>query len=136
MFNGSSIKCPANPRIGWILSSVDNFSDIQMDSRFGETEVSDDIDIQVAIHDKQKEEEFSDNKAGTLDDEILVCQCMWDILQKDGLYEIRIPFIHAITWSDIKHPRNFPFFKDLIRCMTLFKINQRKKIKNLYFMLN
>lgn len=132
VMNGLSLKCSVNPRIGWILSSVDNFDDGQLDSRFGETEVSDDIDKQVAIHEKQKEEEFNTEKSGIIDDDILVCQCLWDILQQGGLYEIRIPFIKAITWADIKHPRNFPFFKDLIRCMTLFRIFQREKVNDFY----
>lgn len=130
--NGASVDCSVSPRIGWVLSAVDNFSDDQLDSRFGETEVHDDVDKQMAIHDKQKEEEFSMSEAGTIDEDTLVCRCMWDIIQSEGLYEIRIPFINAIKWSDIKHPRAFPFFKDMIRCMTLFRIRQREKVGKFY----
>jgi hypothetical protein len=132
VYNATSIDCVVAPRIGWILSSVDNFDDEQLDSRFGETEVKDDVDKQLAIFEKQQEEEWSTTKAGELDDDTRVCMCMWDIIQSDGLYEIRIPFAKSITWADIKHPRSFPFFKDLIRCMTVFRIKQREKYKDFY----
>jgi hypothetical protein len=132
VFNATSIDCVVAPRIGWIMSSVDNFDDEQLDSRFGDTEVADDVDIQQAIFEKQQEEEWSTTKAGELDEDTLVCMCMWDMIQSEDLYEIRIPFARSIKWTDIKHPRSFPFFKDLIRCMTLFKIKQREKYNDFY----
>jgi hypothetical protein len=130
--NGSSLDCVVQPRISWILSSVDNFSDEQLDSRFGETEVRDDIDKQLAIFEKQQEEEWNKGVAGELDDDIKVCRCMWDIIESGGLCEIRIPFVKAITWNDIKRPRSFPFFKDFVRCFTLFRIKQREKVRGFY----
>ena len=129
---GDSVKLTIAPRTGWILSSVDNFDDEQMDTRFGGTEVSDSIEKQLAIFMKQADSEFEKASAGEPDEDVLVCRCMWDILQNDDLSEIRIPFAKAITWSDIKHPRSFPFFSDMIRCMTLFKIRQREKVGDFY----
>jgi hypothetical protein len=57
---------------------------------------------------------------------------MWEIIENEGLVEIRIPFIRKVIWNDIQHPRSFPFFKDIIRCMTLFKIRQREKHGDFY----
>ena len=139
--NGANVQYSLAARIGWILSSVDNFSDEQLDSRFGETEVDNSIDQQQAIFEKQAAGEFEKSEAGIPDDDVLVCRCIWEMLESEGLpemspngglYEIRIPFIKAITWTDIKHPRSFPFFMDMIRCMTLFKIKQREKVGNFY----
>jgi len=129
---GDGVEHTISPRTGWILSSVDNFTDDQMDTRFGETGVSDSIEKQQAIFKKQAEGEFEKASAGEPDEDVLVCRCMWYILQGIDLYEIRIPFAKAITWADIKHPRSFPFFMDMIRCMTLFKIRQRAKVGDFY----
>jgi len=91
-------------RIGWILSSVDNFDDEQLDSRFAEVEVSSGIDKQLVIHEKQKGREFEKGRYNEVDEDVLICRCMWNIIEADGLYEIRIPYVNAITWSDIQHP--------------------------------
>lgn len=130
--NGSSLKCSTARRIGWILSSVDNFTDEQLDSRFGETEVNDDIDKQQAIYQKQKDKEKSKVRADKLDDDTLVCQYMWDIIALGGLYDIVIPFVESIKWADIQRPRSWPFFSDIIRCYTLFKIKQRDQYNGIY----
>ena len=130
--NGASLNCTIAPRMGIILSSVDNFDDIQMDSRFGETEVNNTVEMQNAIHKKQAEKEWNKTKAGSVDEEALICRCTWSILESQGLYEIRIPYSHAIVWTDIKHPRSFPFFTDIIRVMCLFKMMQREKVGDYY----
>ena len=134
--NGAALNCNIAPRIGLILSAVDNFDDEQMSSRFGETEVNNTDEMQDAIYKKQQNEEFRLTKADSVDENTLVCRCMWsiieDIAEKEGLFEIRIPFVNAITWVDKKHPRSYPFFKDIIRVMALFKIVQREKVGNYY----
>jgi len=134
--NGAPLACVIKERIGWILSAVDNFDDEQMDSRFGETEVNDSIDMQHAIHGKQEDEEFSITKSCDVDKDTLTCRCIWSLLEAQvatqGLYEVRISFVKAINWWDIKHPRSFPFFKDIIRVMALFKILQREKVNDYY----
>ena len=132
VLNGKGVKFNAAPRIGIVLSAVDNFDDEQLDSRFGETEVKNDITTQKLIFEKQKEAERRKIKAGEVDEDTLVCRCMWDIIDNLGLCEIRIPFIDAIKFAHIHNPRNFPFFQDLIRCMALFKILQREKINDFY----
>jgi hypothetical protein len=119
-------------RIGWILSSVDNFDDEQLDSRFAEVEVSNGIDKQIAIYEKQKGREFEKGSFFEVDEDTQICRCMWNILEDAGLYEIRIPYVNAITWSDIKHPRSFTLFTDLIRGVTLFNIKQREKVGKFY----
>src|SRR5665647_2367731 len=68
--NGAPLACVIKERIGWILSAVDNFDDEQMDSRFGETEVNDSIDMQHAIHGKQEDEEFSITKSCDVDKDL------------------------------------------------------------------
>lgn len=134
--NGAPMSCVIKERIGWILSAVDNFDDDQMDGRFGETEVNDSVEMQNSIHTKQKDNEFSKTKSGDVDENALICRCIWSVVESyaeaNGLFEIRIPFVNAIRWADIKHPRSFPFFKDLIRAMTLFMILQREKVGNYY----
>ena len=52
--NGSSVDCKINERTGWILSAVDGFSDEQLDSRFGETEVVADEAHEMAIFKSSK----------------------------------------------------------------------------------
>jgi len=130
--NGVSVDCKINERTGWILSAVDGFSDDQLDSRFGETEVVADEAHEMAIFKRQQEEEFIIEHNIRPDEDMLVCRCMWDMIAEGGLVNIKIPFINAVHWQDIKHPRSFPFFKDMIRCMTLFKIMQREKVDNCY----
>lgn len=130
--NGSSIDCQINERTGWILSAVDGFSDEQLDSRFGETEVVADEAHEMAIFTKQQDEEFIIEHNIEPDEDVLICRCMWDMIAEGGLVNIKIPFIKAIHWQDTAHPRSFPFFKDMIRCMTLFKIMQREKVGNCY----
>lgn len=119
-------------RIGWILSSVDNFDDEQLDSRFVEVEVDNGIEKQLAILEKQKSRERVKVKAGEIDDDTLVCHCIWDLLSEDGLYDIRIPYAGAIHWLDTVHPRSFQLFADLIRCIALYQIKQRECINGYY----
>lgn len=114
------------PRIAWIVSAVDSFDDEQLLTRFVMCEISDSAERQAAIYSRQVEEEEITQEKET-DTDILVCQCMYEILAEQGLYTVKIPFTRAIEWHDIAHPRTFPLFKDMIRCMTVLNSRQREK---------
>lgn|GEM_PF-2411495 len=131
VINGIGVKCGIPPRIAWLMSAVNGFDDEQLSSRFLCVEVDESIEYQKQINNHQKDEEFNVNVTGKPDNETLTCRCIFDILGED-LYEIRIPFAHAIIWSDIEHPRNFPMFKDIVKAITFFNIKQREKFYDFY----
>lgn len=131
VINGEGVKCGIPPRVSWVMSAVNGFDDEQLSSRFLCVEVEESIEYQKDINRNQKDEEFNVNVTGKPDNDTLTCRCIFEILGKE-LYEIRIPFAHAITWNDIEHPRNFPMFKDIVKAITFFNIKQREKYHDFY----
>ena len=66
-----------------------------------------------------------------IDDDVLICRCIFDILDKEQ-YTIIVPFINAIEWTNIENRRNFQKFLDIVRSITLFKVMQRQKLNGYY----
>ena len=62
---------------------------------------------------------------------MLICRCIFDILDKEQ-YNIKIPYINAIEWTNIENRRNFSKFLDILRSIALFKVMQREKLNGYY----
>jgi len=117
-------------RCAYWFSTVDSIPDDQLANRFinGDVDGSEEQDRKVYEH--IKESELALNLP--LDDDVLICRCIFDILGKE-LYKIKIPYIKAIEWTNIENRRNFPKFLDILRSVTFFNIMQRKNINGYYF---
>jgi predicted DNA-binding protein len=118
-------------RICWMLSSVDGFTNDQMSNRFLGIDVDDTHIQDQSVHSKQKElRKFGVSKE-TVDDDVLVCRAMYDILGQYE-YKIIIPYIDSIKWLDIKNRRNFEMFCDILISVTFYNIMQREKFHDVY----
>ncbi|MFW6173812.1 MAG: hypothetical protein ACOC5T_08710, partial [Elusimicrobiota bacterium] len=113
------------PRICWMLSSVDNFSDDQMTSRFISIDIDESHEQDKAVLENQKKMEKYGLTKETVTNDELVCRAIYDILDQEE-YNILIPFIDSIRWLDTKNRRNFPMFKDILKATTLYNVKQRE----------
>lgn len=66
-----------------------------------------------------------------INDDISICRCIFDILDKER-YTIIVPFINAIEWKNTENKQNFPKFLDILKSITLFKVMQRQKLNGYY----
>ena len=116
-------------RCSFWYSTIDGIPDEQLANRFLNADVdgSKEQDIRVYNHIKDKELDLN----LPIDDDVLICRCIFDILDKEQ-YNIKIPYINAIEWTNIENRRNFPKFLDILRSITFFKVMQREKLNGYY----
>jgi hypothetical protein len=65
------------------------------------------------------------------DDDLQICRCMFDMLGNE-LYQIWVPFVNSINWTNCENRRNLPKFQDIIRAVTFFSVKQRECINGCY----
>jgi len=118
-------------RICWMLSSVDGFDDDQLSNRFLGLDVDATQAQDRAVNQKQRELRRFGVSKETVDDSILICRAMYDILGQEE-YKILIPYIYAIQWLDIQNRRNFEMFCDILISVTFYRIKQREKLHDAY----
>jgi len=116
-------------RCSFWFSTVDGIQDDQLANRFLNADIdgSETQDKRVYAHIKTAELDLN----LLVDDDVLICRCMFDILGKE-LYKIKIPYINAIEWTNIKNRRNFSKFLDILRSVTFFNAKQRETINGYY----
>ena len=109
------------PRISWWLTTVDSFEDEQMGNRFITQDVEKSEQHKIDIFNKQLDLELDGITDTTIDEDVLVCRAIFDIL-REQTYEIIIPYVHAINWNNKENSRNLPIFLDIIRSLALYRI--------------
>ncbi len=63
----------------------------------------------------------------TVDEQVLVCRAIWQILRDEGYINVRIPFHDRIRWHDNSNRRNPSIFMDLVIAHTAMYRYQRDK---------
>jgi hypothetical protein len=126
---GKDLTVPA--RMCWILTSVHGFDDDQMGNRFVSTDVDESSEQDTKVYESQVETECTGISASTVDDTVLVCRAIFQILNKE-LHHVSIPFVKSIEWGNKDNRRNFPMFRDIMRAITVLNKFQRDSYKNTY----
>ncbi|HEY3361482.1 MAG TPA: CHC2 zinc finger domain-containing protein [Methanosarcina sp.] len=116
-------------RCSFWFSTVDGIPEEQLANRFLNADVDGSKKQDENVYNHIKDSELNLNLP--IDDDILICRCIFDILGKE-LYKIKIPFIKAIEWTNIENRRNFPKFLDILRSVTFFNVMQRQNINGYY----
>ena len=118
-------------RISWWLTTVDSFDDEQAANRFICADVDDSKEQDKAVFDRQVELELQGVTNNTVDECVLICRAIYDILRLDE-YEIMVPFVKAISWENKDNRRNFPMFLDIVKSVTLYSIRRRECFNGLF----
>lgn len=116
-------------RCSFWFSTVDGIPDEQLANRFLNADVDGSMEQDKKVYNHIKESELNLNLP--VDDDVLICRCIFDILDEER-YLIKIPYINAIEWTNIKNRRNFPKFLDILRSVTFFNVIQRENINGYY----
>ncbi|MDM7918343.1 MAG: toprim domain-containing protein, partial [Methanosarcina sp.] len=116
-------------RCSFWFSTVDGIPDEQLANRFLNADVDGSREQDMKVYNHIKESELNLNLP--VDDDVLICRCIFDILDKER-YLIKIPYINAIEWTNIENRRNFPKFLDILRSVTFFNAMQRENINGYY----
>ncbi len=116
-------------RCSFWFSTVDAIPDEQLANRFLNADVDGSREQDLKVYNHIKDSELDLNLP--VDDDVLICRCIFDILDQE-LYNIKIPYINAIEWTNIENRRNFPKFLDILRSVTFFNIMQRQNINGYY----
>lgn len=119
------------PRISWWLTTVDAFADEQMGNRFITQDVESSDQHKLDVFNKQVELELQGITESTVDDGVLVCRAIYDILS-ESTYEIIIPYARAIKWENKENSRNFLMFKDIIRSLAVYRIRKLQCVEGRY----
>lgn len=118
-------------RLCWILTSVNGFDDDQMGNRFVGLDVNETDQQDELVFQKQVEMELLGITENTVDDDVLVCRAIFQILDEEEHY-VHIPYIESIEWHNKDNRRNFPMFMDIVKSVTVFNKFQREKYKGAY----
>ena len=126
--NLESIVLEIPERICWILTSVGGFDDDQMGNRFVGLDVNESDQQDEDVFKKQVEMELKGISENTVDDDVLTCRALFQILDQDEYY-VQIPFIESIVWHNKDNRRNFPMFLDILKSVTVYNRFQRESHK-------
>lgn len=116
-------------RCSFWFSTVDAIPDEQLANRFLNADVDGSREQDLKVYNHIKDSELDLNLP--VDDDVLVCRCIFDVLGQK-LYNIKIPYVNAIEWTNIENRRNFPKFLDILRSVTFFNLIQRQNIYGYY----
>ena len=116
-------------RCSFWFSTVDGIPDEQLANRFLNADIDGSKEQDLRVYNHIKDKELNLNLL--IDDDVLICRCIFDILDKEP-YTIIVPYINAIEWTNIENRRNFQKFLDIVRSITFFKVMQRQKLNGYY----
>jgi len=122
---------PATLEIGseqtWAITSIDNEQDIQVLNRAIPINVDDSEDLTRRVNNHTVERYGKGEPAKLLDDTVLICRAMFQILRDEGYVDVRVPFYDRIEWIDTSNRRNPSIFMDLVVAHTAMFRYQREK---------
>lgn len=120
------------PRISWWLTSVDGFDDDQMGNRFLGVDVDTSTEQDQRVFENQIKMHVLGITSEDVEDTVLVCRCIFDLLAKEEEYTILFPYLKCITWNNTKNRRNFLMFMDILMSVTWYNVRQREDFSGCY----
>jgi len=128
----------ANLEIGseqtWAITSVNNDQDIQVLNRGIPINVDDSVELTKRVNARTVERYGMGEAAKPVDEAVLVCRAMFQILRDEGYINVRIPFWERIEWLDTSNRRNPSLFMDLVVAHTGMFRHQREKDSEGYYL--
>lgn len=111
----------------WLITSVDASQDIQVLNRQLPINVDDSRDLTKLVNDRTIERYGKAEEQRPIDEMVLVCRAMFQILRDEGIVDVAIPFWQRIHWLDTSNRRNPSIFMDLVVAFTGMNRYQRAK---------
>jgi|GEM_PF-1173860 hypothetical protein len=128
----------ANLEIGseqtWAITSVNNDQDIQVLNRSIPINVDDSVELTTKVNNRTVQRYGIGEAAKLVDETVLICRAMFQILRDEGYIDVRIPFWERIEWLDTSNRRNPSIFMDLVIAHTAMFRYQREKDAEGYYL--
>ncbi|MFZ3145380.1 hypothetical protein [Methanothrix sp.] len=118
----------------WAITSVNNDQDIQVLNRGIPINVDDSVELTKLVNARTVERYGMGEAAKPVDEAVLVCRAMFQILRDEGRINIRVPFWERIEWLDTSNRRNPSIFMDLVIAHTAMLRYQREKDSEGYYL--
>uniref|UniRef100_UPI002FE1D299 helix-turn-helix transcriptional regulator n=1 Tax=Methanothrix soehngenii TaxID=2223 RepID=UPI002FE1D299 len=118
----------------WAITSVNNDQDIQVLNRAIPINVDDSVDLTKKVNNRTVERYGAGEAAKPVDEAVLVCRAMFQILRDEGYINVRVPFWERIEWLDTSNRRNPSIFMDLVIAHTAMFRYQREKDSEGYYL--
>lgn len=118
----------------WAITSVNNDQDIQVLNRAIPINVDDSVDLTKKVNNRTVERYGAGEVAKPVDEDVLVCRAMFQILRDEGYINVRVPFWERIEWLDTSNRRNPSIFMDLVIAHTAMFRYQREKDSEGYYL--
>lgn len=118
----------------WAITSVNNDQDIQVLNRAIPINVDDSVELTVKVNNRTVKRYGAGEAAKPVDEAVLVCRAMFQILRDEGYINVRVPFWKRIEWLDTSNRRNPSIFMDLVIAHTAMFRYQREKDREGYYL--
>jgi len=118
----------------WAITSVNNDQDIQVLNRAIPINVDDSVDLTKKVNNRTVERYGMGEAAKPVDEAVLVCRAMFQILRDEGYINVRVPFWERIEWLDTSNRRNPSIFMDLVIAHAAMFRYQREKDPEGYYL--
>jgi primase-polymerase (primpol)-like protein len=118
----------------WAITSVNNDQDIQVLNRSIPINVDDSVELTAKVNNLTVKRYGIGEAAKLVDETVLVCRAMFQILRDEGYINVRVPFWERIEWVDTSNRRNPSIFMDLVIAHTAMLRYQRAKDSEGYYL--
>ncbi len=118
----------------WAITSVNNDQDIQVLNRAIPINVDDSAGLTKKVNHRTVERYGMGEVAKPVDEAVLVCRAMFQILRDEGYINVRVPFWERIEWLDTSNRRNPSIFMDLVIAHAAMFRYQREKDSEGYYL--
>jgi hypothetical protein len=119
----------------WAITSVDSTQDIQVLNRQLPINVDDSVKLTAEVNKKTIERYAKGEVLQPVDERVLVCRAIFQILRDQGYINVRVPFgSKRIQWLDVSNRRNPSIFMDLLISITALNRFQREKDREGYYL--
>ncbi len=117
----------------WAITSIENDQDIQVLNRSIPINVDDSEDLTRCVNNHTIERYGRGESSKLLDDTVLICRAMFQILRDEGYIDVRVPFYDRIEWIDTSNRRNPSIFMDLVIAHTaMFRYQRERDAEGFY----
>jgi hypothetical protein len=106
--------CSIPERCVWWLAKVESIGDDQVMNRMLSVWIDDTTEQDQRVLDNLREHEAVEGEVPGCDDDVLVCQAIWDSL-KGSPVTVQIPFARSVRFSSLQNRRNPNMLFDLIK---------------------
>lgn len=118
----------------WLITSVDASQDIQVLNRQIPINVDDSVATTEEVNNRTVKRYGLGEGPKLIDETVLVCRAMFQILRDEGMVDVRVPFWERITWLDTSNRRNPSIFLDMVVANAAMFRYQREKDSDGYYL--